>query len=307
MEIKEPILHLVVKVDKSHIEEYDAKGVDGQNLVRSHLYNDADNANKEGVVVAAPSWSSIKEGDTVYFHHSIVEWREGGNVSESYCLDREESLYRVPYAPYDYPEPLYSKVYARKDSDGNIHSVGVWYLVKQVREDFQTTKSGIFLVESIEDTIYASGEVKPKKNFGEVVYGNNDLSEQYPVEKGDIIIHKPDAEYPIVVDGETLWRVWDKFVIAMDKELVPQAVGEMILIKKDEEKTTTESGIIVNKDLKTYSSGTVVSISGAAMDKEPSLDVGVKVLFSKSAAQPIEINKEEYHYIELRKVWATIQ
>lgn len=307
MEIKEPILHLVVKVDKSHIEEYDAKGVDGQNIVRSHLYNDADNANKEGVVVAAPSWSSIKEGDTVYFHHSIVEWREGGNVSESYCLDREESLYRVPYAPYDYPEPLYSKVYARKDSDGNIHSVGVWYLVKQFREDFQTTKSGIFLVESIEDTIYASGEVKPKKNFGEVVYGNDDLSEQYPVEKGDIIIHKPDAEYPIVVDGETLWRVWDKFVIAMDKELVPQAVGEMILIKKDEEKTTTESGIIVNKDLKTYSSGTVVSISGAAMDKEPSLDVGVKVLFSKSAAQPIEINKEEYHYIELRKVWATIQ
>lgn len=306
MEIKEPILHLVVRVDSSHIEEYDAKGVDGKKIVRSHLYNDADNANKEGVVVAAPSWSNIKKGDTVYFHHSVVEWREGGNVSESYCLDKKEGLYRVPYAPYDYPEPLYSKVYAHKDNEGNIHSVGVWYLVKQVREDFKTTESGIFLVESIEDTIYASGEVKPKKNFGEVVYLNEDLNWKYPINKGDVIIHKPDAEYPIVVDGETLWRVWDKFVIGMDKQLVPQAVGEVILIEKEEDKTSTEGGIIVNEDLNSYSSGKVVSISEEAMHKEPSLDVGVGVIFSKSAAQPIEIDKKTYHYIELRKIWATI-
>lgn len=305
MEIKKPILHLIVKVDKSHIEEYDVKGVDNTNLVRSHLYNDADNANKEGVVVATPKWSNIKAGDTVYFHHSIVEWRTGGNVSESYCIDKEEGLYRIPYAPVDYGDPLYNKVYAHKDSDGVIQSVNGWVLLKQVREDFKQTSSGLFLVESIEDTVYASGEVKPKKNFGEVVYTNEHLESTLGLCQGDVVIHKPDGEYPIVIDGETLWRVWDSFILSHDKENL-LAVGDNVIVLEDTFKGKTEGGVILKDDFNSYSTAKVVSVSANASFNNAGLNVHSKIFYPKGAAKAIEINGAEYKYIDLRKIWGII-
>ena len=198
--------HFIVHIPNAYQEEYELSN--GEKLIRSHLFNDFENATKQGEVIATVKGSGVPVGATLYFHHAIVDTREGGNVSETYLVDKEKCLYRVPYAK----RGTENKAYAW-EKDGEIQTINDWILLKQVREDFEKTESGLYLVEQIEDTVYASGEVKPKKNHGEVVF-LNDYFKSQGIEVGDELIHKDDAEYPMEINGEVYWRVWEPFLLA---------------------------------------------------------------------------------------------
>lgn len=211
MKIIKPIGHIIVQVENPYNEKYEVKGHDGTELVRDHRFNDFDNVNKSGVVVATPDGCDIPIGATLYFHHVICEWREK-NASELYCIDKEEGLYRVPYKPIGYPDPLYTKAYAW-EKDGVIESINDWIFLEQEKEELKTTKSGLVLVEKIDDVVYGTGEAKPKKGYSRVKF-LNDYFRGMGLKEGDLVITKKDAEYPIEIGDTTYWRVWDKFLLA---------------------------------------------------------------------------------------------
>ncbi len=203
--------HIIVQVDNPYNEEYEVKGHDGSQLVRDHRFNDFDNVNKHGVVISTIEGSGIPVGATLYFHHAIVEWREK-NVSESYCIDREKGIYRVPYGDLDHPDPLHCKAYAW-EKDGEVHSINQWIFLEQEKEELEQTESGLVIVKKIEDVNYTSGEAAPKQGYARVRF-LNDYFRGMGLEEGDLVIMKKDAEYPVDIQGKTYWRVWEQFLLA---------------------------------------------------------------------------------------------
>jgi len=165
--------HIIVQVDNPYNEKYEVKGHDGNDLVRDHRFNDFDNVNKSGKVVATIEGSGIPVGATLYFHHAIVEWREK-NVSESYCIDKKNGLYRVPYSDINHPDPLHCKAYAW-EMDGKIESINAWIFLEQEKEELETTDSGLVIVKKVEDVMYSTGEAAPKQGYARVRFLNDYL------------------------------------------------------------------------------------------------------------------------------------
>jgi co-chaperonin GroES (HSP10) len=208
MKFKKALKNFIVKVENPYNEEYDLGGI---KLMRPSHTNEFDNINKFGVVMNTVEGSGVPEGAILHFHHFVVEWRDK-NISQKYCIDKKEGIYRVPYCPMGNPDMLVNNAYAW-EKDGEVHSINDWILVEQVREDFAKTESGLFIVEKIDDTVYASGENKPKKNYARVAF-SNPYFESMGLQVGDTIIHKDGAEYPIEIQGTTYWRVWEEFLLA---------------------------------------------------------------------------------------------
>lgn len=204
--------NFIVKVENPYKEEYDVKGIDGKNLARDHRWNDFDNANKFGTVISTIEGSGVPVGATLYFHHCIVEWRERNAGGELYCIDKEKSLYRVPYKPLGYPDPLHNKAYAW-EKDGHIESINDWILLEQEKVELETTKSGLVIVSKIEDVIYSSGEAAPKLQYSRVKY-LNDYFRSLGFNEGDLLITRKDVEYPIKIGDKTYWRVWEEHLLS---------------------------------------------------------------------------------------------
>lgn len=211
MKIKKSINHIIVKVDNPYKEEFDIKGYDGQKLVRDHRYHDPYNSNDFGEVIAVPDGCEIPIGATLYFHYSIVEWREK-NVSEGYCLDQKEGIFRVPYYELGHEDPLANMAYLW-EKDGYIETINDWIILKQEEKELETTESGLVLVKKIDDVIYSTGEAAPKQGFARVKYLNKYFRDA-GLNEDDLVIMRKDSEYAIEINGETYWRVWDRFLLA---------------------------------------------------------------------------------------------
>lgn len=209
MIIKKAVRDFIVQVENPYDEEYDLGG--GIKLERPSHTNEFDNINKFGTVIHTVEGSGVPEGATLYFHHFITEWRES-NISQQYCLDKKKGLYRVPYCPMGSEDMQKNLAYAW-EKDGEVQSINDWVFVEQVREDFEKTESGLFIVEKVDDTMYASGEMKPKKGYGRVAFLNK-YFEDMGLKKGGVILHRNGAEYPMKINGTTYWRVWDRFLLA---------------------------------------------------------------------------------------------
>jgi len=203
--------HIIVQVENPYKDEYEVKGHNGENLVRDHRWDDASNANKFGKVISTAKNSGIPVGATLYFHHNIVEWRSK-NLSEQYLVDKERGLYRVPYKPLGYADPLANMCYAW-EMDGEVHTINDWILLKQEMTELETTESGLVIVEKIEDVSYQTGEAAPKQGYARVSF-LNDYFRGLGLKEGDLVLMRKDAEYPMEINGETYWRVWERFLLA---------------------------------------------------------------------------------------------
>lgn len=210
MDIK-GVWHFIVKIDNPYNEEYEAKGHDGSNLVRSHLFNDHDNATKSGIVVSSPT-DKVPVGAKLYFDYIIVEWRKKNAGGELFVIDKEEGLYRVPWRPIDYPDPLHNKAYAF-EVDGKIETINDWIFLEQEKAKLKETESGLVIVEKVEDVIYSSGEAAPKQQYSRVRYLNDHFREM-GLKEGDLVVTRKDVECAMEVNGKVYWRVWDRHVLA---------------------------------------------------------------------------------------------
>lgn len=81
-------------------------------------------------------------------------------------------------------------------------------------------------------------------------------------------------------------------------------IGSYILVKPDEDKDTTEFGIIIaQKEKEQKSTGEVISCGQYVEDIKP----GDKVIFEKWGGEEIEYEKVTYKLLESSKILALIE
>ena len=205
MEIKQGVGHFIVQCDGRFNDGYNVKGHNGQEIVRDARYNDYDNAWKQGKVIASPKEYPVPEGAILYFDHTITK---KGQFAEDFCINEEKGLFRVPY----FKEGLNCLAYAYS-VDEEVFAINEWLFVEPVKEELETTPSGLVIVDNIEDKFYLSGEQKPKEMFGKVAFFSN-YYDNWGFQKGDTLVIKKGHEYEFNILGKTYYRVWPNFILA---------------------------------------------------------------------------------------------
>lgn len=78
-----------------------------------------------------------------------------------------------------------------------------------------------------------------------------------------------------------------------------RAIRGSIIVKQDDDEKTTDSGLIVTKDVRSFRKGTIVSIGNDCTNYQ----IGDRILYVKEAAYPIILDEHgtkeiEYHFID---------
>lgn len=78
-----------------------------------------------------------------------------------------------------------------------------------------------------------------------------------------------------------------------------RALRGSLIIKQDESPDVTDSGIIMNKDIRSFRTGTVVSVGNECTNYV----VGDRILYVKEAAYPMTLDEgtqteEKFYYID---------
>lgn len=205
MEVHKGVNHFIVKVSGRYQNSYGDKGVDGKEIVRSHIYDDYENTTKSGVVVAAPNGVNVPIGSILHFDFKVCKKAHWG---EDYCIDKKQNLFRVPYKP----SGVDNMAFAYQVGD-DVYVIGDDVFLRPVKQEVEKTKSGLIIAENIEDKVHFSGEVKDKEMHGEVVY-LGDYFKDWGIAKGDTLVFKKGAEYEFEIKGEKLFKVPESFLLA---------------------------------------------------------------------------------------------
>lgn len=141
-------------------------------------------ANRLAVVVSVPIGYSgpIKKDDHVIVHHNVFKYYYD-------MKGRQKSSWNHLFDDYFIVDT--DQLYLYKDPDGEWMAPYPYCFVRPIsNEDKVISSTGAF--ESL---------------WGEMVYFNNQLDE---VSKGDIVSFSPDSEYEFKIDGEILYRMYNK-------------------------------------------------------------------------------------------------
>jgi len=154
----------------------------GQKIIIPGDWNpyEEDNYSHEGVVLSVPKGASdgklhpIEVGDTVYFLYTIVDNKLEG---DKYRCDKNE-------------------IFAYK-RDGKLYMVDGWNFIQPIEEsEDQTMVNGIY-IKSTPDKVERMGRV----------YACDEWMQEQEVRVGDIVMFRPDREYPMYVEGELVYRI----------------------------------------------------------------------------------------------------
>lgn len=161
------------------------------------VFRQMHNAVQEAVVIACPEGKELKEGDTVYVHHFVIEDER-----------------RVPVKGKEYRWLEYNQIYARV-RDGILKALGYYVLVEPVKFDeskFQKeTESGFILTQK------AGTEYVDRVGFVAHV-GEEAIAAG--IEVGDKIFFNKNCEYEINIKGKKMYRMEKRDVIvAIDPEV----------------------------------------------------------------------------------------
>ena len=80
-----------------------------------------------------------------------------------------------------------------------------------------------------------------------------------------------------------------------------------VLVKQEEVKTKTESGIILQETNLEKPHQGVVLACGANTEIKCPANVGDTIIFKKWASNGVKINNEEYQFIKFEDIFATIE
>jgi co-chaperonin GroES (HSP10) len=183
--------YFFIKVEK---KTEDTVIINGEEITIDTSYDPMKLARQYGVVVETPGALpdgidlDIKEGDTVYCHHFLVE---DENEVKFY---KQELVYKIHW----------SDVYCRV-RNGKLKMLYYWNLVEQKMEDENDfkTESGILLkpnMEEIELYGYIRHMNKEMKNMG--------------VKEGDEVVFSKNSEYDMNIMGEKLMRMRNFDILA---------------------------------------------------------------------------------------------
>jgi co-chaperonin GroES (HSP10) len=161
-------------------------------LKLDHVFRKLHNAVQKAKVVACPEGTELMVGDTVYVHHFVVE---------------EERI--VPVKDKEYRWLEYNQIYARV-RDGILKALGYYVLVEPVKFDESKFKKktdfGLVLTQKA-GTEYV-------ERVGTVLHVGDEAAKE-GIEVGDKIFFNKNCEYEITIEGELMYRMEKRDVIAV--------------------------------------------------------------------------------------------
>lgn len=193
-----PLRDIIVRVDKAYRDKILLRG--GKYLYLNQVLKQVGDTLRYGTVIAVPESMDvdIKEGDVLFFHHGIVAETEMGdkeNILSPYLVDAEEHLY---YVPIDKKWPLAYAILR----DGIFSCLEGICFIKPC-----------FKVEKGTSHIIAPRIQKETQNIGELKFLSPKQKSEGLME-GDKVIFENDSEYQFELNGEILYCMFDKWILA---------------------------------------------------------------------------------------------
>jgi len=151
-------------------------------------FNEFEHRVMEGEVVALPAKyeTSVKEGDTLYFHHHVV--LQGGTP-----LPGMENCYMVLYSP---DNAIDSQAFAYKCKEtGEVKALSTWCLLEPVEENLGLKSDIIEIIET----------KKENPTQGRITHTCKNCAEM-GVKVGDVVGLGKSRDYRIKVDGKEYYR-----------------------------------------------------------------------------------------------------
>jgi len=160
----------------------------GLELYIDTRFNEFENRVTEGPVVAVPFKyeTSVKPGDTLYFHHLVV-------INEGQPLTGNDNHYLVRY---DQDHAINNQAIAFKDQHtGVVEPLKGWSLLEPVEEE-EVQESEIIEVVKLNETLPTRGRV---------AFTSSGI-EEVGLKVGDVVGFKENRDYRIKIDGKEYYR-----------------------------------------------------------------------------------------------------
>jgi hypothetical protein len=160
------------------------KTIGGMEFIVNTSEEESKFSNREGIVIETPLGykGNIKPGDTLIVHHNVFKFYNDikGNRKSGKSFFKDDLFFVDNEQFYMYKQ------------DGVYHSHDRYCFVKPI--------------EVLDSFIEKSCKNEPL--MGEMLYTNDYLKSQ-DVNPGDRVCFSPDSEYEFIIDGETLYRIYD--------------------------------------------------------------------------------------------------
>lgn len=182
------INYVIIEVDNDYINE---KEVGGSKVIVNTSIETVENINRVGVVVKAPDFVSLEEGDRIIIHHNICRLRngiKGEKVQSNFWI--EGNKYFVPL----------TEIFMFDKGNG-WEAFTPFCFVRPIKDESKQINSILIPTSFREDN--HKGRVNHR---GIMVYPNQDLIDQ-GINKGDEIVFSNYSEYEFEIDGETYYKM----------------------------------------------------------------------------------------------------
>jgi co-chaperonin GroES (HSP10) len=185
------INYIIVEIDEAYKNEIDGIIVNSTIESVAHI-------NRIAKVVEAPSFTILRKGDDVVVHHNMFRLRNGmrgQRVQSDYHI--EDNKYFIPF----------TEVYMYRRG-GEWNAIRPFVFLKPV--DFEEEVSNGFTITKTD-----SNSHKGKKKLRGIVKYLNDELEAQGVKVGDEVLFSYFSEYEFNIDGETLYKMSTKDILAI--------------------------------------------------------------------------------------------
>ena len=198
---------ILLRVEK---DRHAKRTVGGIELITPTNYNPHAiyNVVQDGIVVAVCDHYEggevpIEVGDKVYTTHNICH---DDNIIEV----NGEVFYRA-----DLTSDIYCKI-----KDGKVIPICGWCFAAPITEaeagrELERDEYGRML-EKTKSGIITKVNVEPSTKRALIKYPSEELSEM-GINEGDVVIYRKDCDYEMIIEGQTLFRIRTKDILAVDE------------------------------------------------------------------------------------------
>ena len=186
------INYIIVEIDEAYKNEIDGIVVNSTIESIAHI-------NRVARVLEAPSFTILKEGDEVVVHHNMFRLRNGirgKKVQSDYHL--KDNIYYIPL----------TQVFMYKRDGGDWQAIRPYVFVKPVEFE-DRVENGVTI------TANDKNSYKGRKRLRGIIKFPNDELLAQGVKVGDEIVFSYYSEYEFNINGETLYKMSTKDILAV--------------------------------------------------------------------------------------------
>lgn len=190
-----PLYNFIVHVPKRVNE---TKKIGDIEIYIDTKFNEFEHRVMHGEVVGVPQKypTGVELGDTLYFHHHVVITPQ--------TFDEEKDYYQVMFHP---DGGFSSQAYAvKKKKTGEVIALGDWVFLEPIRPEAKL-KSDVLEIVSFDTPVNEKGKIK---------YASDKIKE-HGLEVGDTVFFQKDADYEMLIDNQTLWRMLVQHLMVAEK------------------------------------------------------------------------------------------